>query len=150
MRTYWQLAAGDHTMQLEHIFFSLGIAMIGPGRYGDFFENEVTYQAQPDGHLVEKFAKNVQIGDVFVLKRLLNSHTQEWIVLAIGEVISPYQYNPMFNRVSSHDWDMQHCRRVKWEMVLPEEQIVSGGAPIRIQRLSEHNEMQQLAKKYFS
>ncbi|WP_083274078.1 hypothetical protein [Exiguobacterium aurantiacum] len=75
MKTYWQIAAGNGEVDLEELFLKLNVALIGPGRLGEYFENRTTYDQLPDGHLVKKFASEVQVGDVLVLKRLVNPHT---------------------------------------------------------------------------
>lgn len=38
--TYWQIAAGDGTVDLVDIFLKLIVALIGPGNEGDYFDNK--------------------------------------------------------------------------------------------------------------
>lgn len=147
--TYWQIAAGDGNTDMVQIFLKLGVALIGPGRFGDYFDNKEEYleKGNNDKNLVRFFAEEVKIDDILVLKHIINSHKNEWEIIAIGKVVSPYRYEPIFDKVDSSKWDVQHCRRVRWWK--PEEKLIvnGGGAPIRIQRLGEENEMKLVAEE---
>lgn len=147
---YWQISAGNGQVDLVDIFLKLNVALLGPGRYGDYFDNKSEYEEISDGHLIKKFAEDVQTGDVFVLKHIKDPNKKTWHVIAVGEVMSPYRYEPIFNSVDSSEWDVQHCRRVVW-WIPEEEQIVDGGgAPIRLQRLSEENPLRKKADDIFA
>ncbi|MCT4796352.1 hypothetical protein [Exiguobacterium alkaliphilum] len=39
MKTYWQIAAGNGEVNLEELFLKLNVALIGPARLGEYFEN---------------------------------------------------------------------------------------------------------------
>ncbi|MGR6018863.1 hypothetical protein ACT7CU_11060 [Bacillus paranthracis] len=39
-REYWQIAAGDGSIDLPKIFTELNVALLGPGQFGDFFDNK--------------------------------------------------------------------------------------------------------------
>lgn len=146
---YWQISAGDGQVDLVDIFIKLNVALLGPGRYGDYFDNKGKYEDISDGHLIKKFAEDVQIGDVFVLKHIKDPHKKTWHVIAVGEVVSPYRYEPIFDSVDSSEWDVQHCRRVIWWVPKDELIVEGGGAPIRIQRLSEENPLRKVADDIF-
>ena len=138
--TYWQIASGDGQVDLTDIFLKLNVVLIGPGNHGDFFDHKRDYENLSDGHLVRIFAEEVEIGDILILKRMVNPNAREWKILAIGEVKGAYRYEPIFENVDIDQWQMQHCRRVKW-IFIPTTDIVvqGGGAPIRIQRLEDNN-----------
>lgn len=139
MTTYWQIACGDGTVDLEDVFIKLNVALIGPGHLGDFFDHRSAYLALSDGHLIRTFCEDVSIDDIFVLKRMVNPRIHEWQIQAVGTVVSPYRFEPVFKSVDVSQWDMQHCRRVAW--VVPPSRLVvtGGGAPIRIQKLNPDN-----------
>ena len=146
--TYWQIAAGDGTVDLVDIFLKLNVALIGPGNEGDYFDNKATYDNMGrDGDLVRAFAQDVQIGDILILKHLENPHTKTWNVIAVGRVVGPYRYEPLFDKVDCYKWDVQHCRRVIWTQ--PDSKVIvkGGGAPIRIQRVNETNPLKEAANK---
>jgi hypothetical protein len=94
--------------------------------------------------------RNVQVEDVFVLKHIIDPNKKTWHVIAVGEVVSPYRYEPIFNSVDSNEWDVQHCRRVIWW--IPKQKVIvqGGGAPIRIQRISEQNPLKKAADDIFN
>ncbi|MCM8710820.1 hypothetical protein M2651_07240 [Clostridium sp. SYSU_GA19001] len=148
---YWQISAGDGDTNLVDIFIKLNVALIGPGAEGDYFDNKNEYEKMGrDGDLVKVFAEEVQIGDRFILKHIKNPNTQTWKILAVGEVISPYRFEPIFDKVDSYSWDVQHCRRVKWYVPKDEVLVDKGGAPIRIQKLGENNPMRKRGEELFN
>jgi predicted Mrr-cat superfamily restriction endonuclease len=146
---YWQISAGDGQVDLVDIFLKLNVALLGPGRYGDYFDNRASYVELSDGHLIKKFAEDVQVGDVFVLKHIVDPNRKTWHIIAVGEVVGPYRYEPIFNSVDSNEWDVQHCRRVVWWE--PKETLIvqGGGAPIRLQRLGDQNPLKIKADEIF-
>jgi len=42
-----QIASGDGTVDLEAIFLKLNVALIGPGRHGDYFDHKSEYLLLP-------------------------------------------------------------------------------------------------------
>jgi hypothetical protein len=137
--TYWQIASGDGTVDLEAIFLKLNVALIGPGDLGDYYDHRADYLALDDGYLVRAFCEEVAIGDILILKRMVNPHTAEWDIKAVGKVIGPYRYEPIFESVDVSEWQMQHCRRIEWTVPLQPVRVTGGGAPVRIQRCAEEN-----------
>ena len=138
---YWQIGIGDGEVDMVEIFLKLNVALVGPGKGGDFFDNRATYEHMKDGHLIQKFAEEVQIGDILVLKHIENPQTKTWRIYAVGKVVSPYRYEPIFDCVDKSGWDVQHCRRVQWKIPTEKTIVVMGGAPIRLQRLDDDNPM---------
>lgn len=136
---YWQIASGDGTVDLEAIFLKLNIALIGPGNLGDYFDHQDDYLKLDDGKLVRRFCAEVAIGDILILKRMVNPHTSEWDIKAVGKVIGAYRFEPIFESVDVSQWQMQHCRRVKWTVPTQPIRVIGGGAPIRIQLCAEDN-----------
>lgn len=145
---YWQIGIGDGKVDMVDIFIKLNIALIGPGNKGDFFDNKDGYLNTSDGHIVQKFSEEVQVGDIFVLKHIVNPQTKLWKIYALGKVVGPYRYEPIFNCVDENKWDVQHCHRVIWKDVRDKDIIVdSGGAPIRFQRLGDDNKLKLKAQE---
>ena len=145
---YWQIGIGDGQVDMVDIFIKLNVALIGPGRQGDYYDNKEKYINTNDGHLVQKFAEEVHIGDVFVLKHIINPQTKLWKIYAVGEVVGPYRYEPIFDSVDEKEWDVQHCHRVIWKDVRDKNITVDfGGAPIRFQRLSDNNPLKLKAEE---
>ncbi len=137
--TVWQIACGDGKTDLKDLFLKLKVALIGPGNLGDFFDHRADYLSLNDGFLVKRFCEEVSIDDVLVLKQVVNPHTHEWEILAVGTVISPYRYEPIFTGIDIDKWEMQHCRRVSW--IVPESRVTvfGGGAPVRILKMESDN-----------
>jgi predicted Mrr-cat superfamily restriction endonuclease len=148
--TYWQIASGDGTVDLEAIFLKLNVALIGPGDLGDYFDHRDEYLAQDDGYLVRAFCEEVLIGDIFILKRMVNPRNAEWDIKAVGKVVGGYRYEPIFECVDVSRWQMQHCRRVHW--VVPQQpiRVTGGGAPVRIQRCDDSNVLVTKARELFN
>ena len=95
--------------------------------------------ALADGYLVRAFCEEVAIGDILILKRMVNPHTAEWDIKAIGKVIGTYRHEPIFESVDVSRWNMQHCRRVHWIVPPQPIRVTGGGARVRIQRCGEDN-----------
>jgi predicted Mrr-cat superfamily restriction endonuclease len=144
---YWQISSGDGRVDLKDIFIKLRVALIGPGRYGDFFDHRDDYQKLNDGNLVQAFCEKVEVGDVLVLKRPVNPQKNEWHLQAVGRVVGAYRFEPIFEKVDIDDWDVQHCRRVEWLVPSEKTIIQGGGAPRRIQRLDENNPLKLKAEE---
>lgn len=136
---YWQIASGDGTVDLEQVFIKLNIALIGPGNLGDYFDHRNEYLNLSDGYLVRAFCEEIVVGDILILKRMVNPHTSEWDIKAVGKVVGQYRYEPIFESVDVSDWEMQHCRRVQWIVPSLPIRVTGGGAPVRIQRCNEDN-----------
>lgn len=148
---FWQMSAGDGTTDVLDVFLKLKVALIGPGIEGDYFDNIQTYdEMNVNGNLVRRFAKEMEIGDIIVLKHIKDPNKKTWSILSIGTVVSPYRYEPIFDRVDDAKWDMQHCRRVEWIVPGYEITVQNGGAPIRLQRLSEDNPLRTKAEEIIS
>lgn len=145
---YWQISAGDGTTDIVDIFLKLNVALIGPGSEGDYFDNKERYSDMGiDGQLVERFANQVKIGDILVLKHIKNPVAKVWRILAVGEVVGPYRFEPIFDNVDYDGWAVQHCRRVKWYKPEKEVLVEKGGAPVRIQSLGNDNPMKKKAEE---
>jgi len=144
---YWQISSGDGVVDLEYIFIKLNVALIGPGHLGDYFDHKQEYQNLADGHILRIFAEEVIVNDMFILKRMVNPRTHEWEIKAVGQVISPYRFEPIFERVDVSQWAMQHCRRVAWKVPKQPTIVHGGGAPIRFQRVDDSNPLMIKARE---
>ena len=119
----WQVAAGDGTRDYADVFLRFGVILVGPGSEGDYFSNRNAYD-NPDSWTYQSFirriAEELEVGDLVVLKR---PSGQKWRVVAVGEVISCYSWEGVFEDVDG--WDLQHCRHVSWREPLSET-VISG------------------------
>lgn len=143
---YWQIGTGDGQVDMVDIFLKLKLALIGPGQEGDYFDNQQAYiNLGIDGQLVKRFAEEVQLGDIFVLKHIINPQLKTWRIFAVGKVAGPYRYEPIFDKVDQYEWDVQHCRRVLWKIPKHEIVVQYGGAPIRLQKMDQNNPLKMKA-----
>jgi len=118
-RTYWLIAAGDELRDYSEVFTRFGIMLVGSGDLGNYFENQKDYEEFGE-HTVPRFAKEVQPGDVVILKRGVIS------IIATGIVDKrkdSYFYNKIFSDVE--DFSLQHGRYVTWYK--PEKEVKTKG-----------------------
>jgi hypothetical protein len=148
--TYWQIASGDGTVDLQDVFLKLNVALIGPGHLGDFFDHRDEYLDLNDGHLVQRFCEDLKTGDTLILRHVSNPKQKEWEIQAAGTVVGPYRYEPIFEDVDVSEWEMQHCRRVAWTTPEQPIRVTGGGAPVRIQKLDEGNPFISVAEELLS
>jgi hypothetical protein len=123
---YWQVSAGyggerRGGRDYSDVFLDFGVMLTGPGEYGEYFENAHRYKQEKDGRRVERFAEELEIDDVVVLKRPAG---RQWEVRAVGVVKSTYVFLPVFDDVEG--WDIQHGRRVEWVVPTGGQKPMSG------------------------
>jgi len=92
------------------LFLQHGVALLGPGWVGPWTPE--SNDEQFEGKFVRRFASEVEVDDVLVLRRGIRT------LVAIGVVASNYSFDEAFDDVNG--WDLQHTRRVRWSR-LPEE-----------------------------
>lgn len=123
--TVWQIAGGPQDRSYADQFLKHGVALIGPGDAGKW--NSDRDDSDFEGGYVRRFASEVKVGDVFLL-RIGRAR-----VRAVGKVAGGYEYFEQFDDVNG--WDLQHGRRVRW---LPIEQEWAeqpfGANPTRLSR----------------
>lgn len=110
--TVWQIAAGDGNRDYHEVFVRFGLACVGPGDPGDYFEHHDAYDQRSHWSyrpFMRPFCEQLAEGDVLILKRPAG---RRWAVLAVGEVCSDYHYEPRLDDVEG--WDLQHTRAVAW------------------------------------
>jgi hypothetical protein len=126
-RGVWQLAAGQASRPYPDVFLRHGVGLIGPGDAGPWKPERDDDEFE--GGFVRRFANEVQIGDVFLLRTGISK------ICAVGIVASEYMYLNQFDDVNG--WDLQHARRVRW-CKLPQEHTfttqVFGANPTRCSR----------------
>jgi hypothetical protein len=126
-REVWQLAGGQASRPYGDIFLRYGVGLIGPGDAGPWKSERDDDEFE--GGFVRRFASEVQVGDVFLLRTGISR------ICAVGIVTSDYLYLNQFDDVSG--WDLQHARRVRW-CKLPREHTfatpVFGANPTRCSR----------------
>lgn len=126
-RAIWQLAAGQASRPYADVFLKYGVGLIGPGDAGPWEPERDDDDFE--GGLVRRFASEVQVGDVFLLRTGISK------ISAVGIVASDYLHLNQFDDVNG--WDLQHARRVRW-CKLPEEHTfttaVFGANPTRFSR----------------
>jgi len=123
----WQLAGGPSTRPYADVFLRYGVGLIGPGDAGPW--NPQRDDDEFEGGFVRRFASEMEIGDVVLLRTGIAS------IIAVGIVASEYLYLNQFDDVNG--WDLQHARRVRW-CKLPQEYAfgrpVFGANPTRCSR----------------
>jgi len=126
-RGVWQLAAGQASRPYAEVFLKYGVGLIGPGDAGPWAPDRD--DDEYEGGFVRRFASEVQVGDVFLLRTGISR------ICAVGIVASEYIYLNQFDDVNG--WDLQHARRVRW-CKLPQEHTfttpVFGSNPTRCSR----------------
>jgi hypothetical protein len=126
-RGVWQLAAGQASRPYPDVFLRHGVGLIGPGDAGPWKPERDDDEFE--GGFVRRFASEVQVGDVFLLRTGISR------ICAVGIVASEYLYLNQFDDVNG--WDLQHARRVRW-CKLPQEHPftipVFGANPTRCSR----------------
>ena len=130
----WQLAGGPASRPYADVFLRHGVGLIGPGDPGHWApersdDDFIDEQGAPGG-FVRRFASEMQVGDVVLLRTGIAA------IAAVGIVASDYIYINQFDEVNG--WDLQHARRVRW-CRLPEEYTfgtqVFGANPTRCSRI---------------
>ncbi|MBM3127628.1 MAG: hypothetical protein FJ009_03230 [Chloroflexi bacterium] len=92
------------------MFLKHGVALIESGDAGTWHPDRD--DSEFEGVPVRRFATEVQIGDVMLLRTGIST------IRAVGLVASDYLYLPQFDDVNGRD--LQHARRVRW-YALPSE-----------------------------
>lgn len=138
--TIWQISAGPASRSYVDVFLKYGVALVGPGDAGPW--TSARDDGEFEGGFVRRFASEVAVGDVFVLRTGLAT------VAAIGLVAGAYEYDNAFDDVNG--WDLQHMRRVRWSR-LPAEYTFAraafGANPPRCSRVF-NDEVVDFAKRF--
>ncbi len=108
----WQLSGGPASRSYADIFLNYGVGLIGPGDAGPW--NYERSDDEYEGSFVRRFASDMQIGDIVLLRTGINA------VSAVGIIASEYMYLNQFEDVNG--WDLQHARRIRW-CKLPQEYV---------------------------
>ena len=128
----WQVSSGPTERSYADQFLNHGVALIGPGDPGPWCSERSDEEF--GGGFVRRFAAELRIGDVLLLRTRLST------IRAVGLVASDYQYLPQFDDVNG--WDLQHGRRVRW-FALPKPYNfggrVFGANPPRLSRVQSEN-----------
>jgi hypothetical protein len=106
----WQLAGGPASRPYADVFLRHGVGLIGPGDAGPWKPERGDDEFE--GGFVRRFASEMQVGDVALLR------TGMATINAVGIVASDYMYLNQFDDVNG--WDLQHARRIRW-CKLPQE-----------------------------
>ena len=127
-RAVWQISGGPVSRSYVGLFLNYGIGLIGPGDAGLWTpaRNDDDFE----GSFVRRFAAEVSIGDIFLLRTGISK------ICAIGVVASEYNYMSQFDDVNG--WDLQHGRRVRWVKLPAEYDFggpVFGANPPRFSRI---------------
>lgn len=100
----WQLAGGPASRPYADVFLRHGVGLIGPGDAGPWKPERGDDEFE--GGFVRRFASEMQVGDVALLR------TGMATITAVGIVASDYLYLNQFDDVNG--WDLQHARRIRW------------------------------------
>jgi hypothetical protein len=127
-RGIWQLSGGQASRLYAEVFLKYGVGLIGPGDAGPWTAERD--EDEFEGGFVQRFASEVQVGDVFLLRTGISR------ICAVGIVASEYLYLNQFDDVNG--CDLQHARRVRWQP-LPKphdfDAPVFGANPSRLSRV---------------
>jgi hypothetical protein len=107
IQSVWQISSGTNGSYAD-VFLKHGVVLIESGDAGAWRTDRA--DSEFDGVPVRRFATEVQIGDVMLLRTGIST------ICAVGLVASDYLYLPQFDDVNGRD--LQHARRVRW-YVLP-------------------------------
>lgn len=130
----WQVGGGPANRPYADLFLKHGVALIGPGDPGRWSpergDDAYIDEQGASGSFVRRFANEVQVEDVFVLRTGISK------ICAVGRVASEYMYLDQFDDVNG--WDLQHARRVCWCELPAEYEFgspVFGANPTRFARV---------------
>jgi hypothetical protein len=141
-RNVWQVSAGPSSRSYVDVFLKYGVGLIGPGDAGEWRSER--NDEEFEGGFVRRFASEVKIGDVFLLRTSISK------IAAVGLVASDYQYLNQFDDVNG--WDLQHTRRVRW-CKLPQGydfgKAIFGANPPRVSR-SRNEEVVKYTEKFLN
>ncbi len=98
----WQLAGGPTFRSFADVLLRYGVALIGSGDPGPWSPERYAHDPLLQG-FIARFAGEVEIGDVFLLRTGVST------ICAVGIVASEYTYLDQFDDVNG--WDLQHARR---------------------------------------
>jgi hypothetical protein len=124
------------------VFLKHGVGLIGPGDAGPWKPERSDDEFE--GGFVRRFAKEMQVGDVLVLRTGIAS------ISAVGIVASDYLYLNQFDDVNG--WDLQHARRVRWGKLPGEyafDSAVFGANPTRCSRIW-NEEVKDYAERFLN
>ena len=85
-QSVWQISAGPASRPYADVFVQYGVALIGSGDAGPWTPERDDEEFE--GGFVRRFASEVQVGIVFLLR------TGQATVAAVGIMASEYQYRP--------------------------------------------------------
>jgi len=141
-RCIWQLAGGPADWSYADVFLEHGVGLIGPGDSGIW--NPGREDDDFEGGFVRRFAGEMEIGDVVLLRKGISTIT------AVGIVASNYMYLNQFDDVNG--WNLSHSRRVRW-CRLPREYTFSGSVfganPTRCSR-TWNEEVKDFAQRFLN
>lgn len=141
-RSIWQLAGGPASRPYADVFLKFGVGLISPGDAGPWKTER--NDDEFEGGFVRRFASEMQMGDVVLLRTGIET------IGAVGIVAGDYTYLNQFDDVNG--WDLQHARRIRWTR-LPQEYFlgdhVFGGSPTRCSRIW-NEEVRDYAQRFLN
>src|SRR5207247_1612898 len=93
--TVWQISGGPFDRRYADVFLKYGVGLIGPGNSGPWKRRR--NDDEFEGGFVRRFASEVKVGDIFLLRAGIST------IRAVGIVASDYMYLNQFDDVSG--WD---------------------------------------------
>src|SRR5258708_10398750 len=100
-RTIWQISAGRASRSYVDVLLKYGVALVGPGDAGPW--TPARDDGEFEGGFVRRFASELAVGDVLVLRTGLAT------VAAIGLVAGAFADENALAHVDG--WDPPHMRR---------------------------------------
>lgn len=117
----WQVGSGNDTRPYDDICLKFGIAMVGPGRFGDIRNPKNIQRYKDEGESDwGSYLNQIEKGHFIILRRGKKK------ILAVGEVTKEYDYNMLLSDI--HGWDLQHYICVDW--YVPVNPIEFSGTPL--------------------
>lgn len=141
-QVYWQVAKGDGSRDASPVFLKYGIAAIGPGDWGPYYENADAYHKGKEWY-VRQIAEEVIPGHRIILRSGTRKIIATGIVRDTGlphtlfdeNIRKAYLYHDAFGDLDGMDW--QHIVRVTWKSVVHEfSSDICGPRPSRLSKVT--------------
>lgn len=130
-RAIWQIWGGPGEGTFAQSFLRYGVALVGPGGPGPWTDGRSDEDYIDDqgtgGSSVRRFAEEVRVGDVFLMRTGVRR------LMAVGIVAGEYEFLDRFDGLLG--WDVPHTRRLRW-FQLPQPYEFRGDAFAGQQRFS--------------
>lgn len=125
----WQIAAGDAHRDYSDLFLDFGVACVGPGAPGPYFENKDAYNVKGKWayrRFMRPFCEQVEEGHLLAVRGATEEHHYPTIA-AVGKVTSGYRFDELGRLSDVEGWNLAHHHIVEWHV---------GATPVVVQGIS--------------